>query len=60
MANCVLSPKVSICDSLTLLMCEVALFRVDIFDFIVVSGTMDPNGKGKMVDAQEEPQVSDD
>ena len=60
MADWVLSPKVSIRDSLALFMCEVALFQVDICDFIVVSGTMDPKGKGKMVDAQEEPQVNDD
>ena len=41
-------------------MCEVAYFKVDIFDFIVVSRKMDPKGKGKMVDVQEESQVSDD
>ena len=46
------------------MLCEVALFQVDICDFIVVSGTMDPKGKGKMVDVQpevsDEPLVSDD
>ena len=56
MGDWVLSTKVSIRDSLALFMCEVALFQVDICDFIVVSGTMDPKGKGKM--ASVEPEVN--